>query len=239
MSLKEDNHAPHPPLPGDAGAWSTLRFWPLLPGKAGPSHWLTPRPPFPATWPPLATTTANACYRQSGSLPDPFSTPWTWPSFGDPILVSTGVYTGVSARPGTGGVVTQVVHITRTVQIQGGYAPGYATWDPVAYPTTLDACGLGRVVYATGDITPSVVSLRITGGSAAGQGGGTGGRCGRRCVSARRQRDDQRLPRHDQHRHGLGVGGGLYASGGAPILATTAVQRQLGQRWRRRSLSVH
>ena len=90
-------------------------------------------------------------------------------SSGDEILVATGTYTGVSARTG----VTQVVYISKTVTIRGGYATNnWATSDPVANPTTLDAQGQGRVLYITGDISPTVEGLRITGGNAEWRGGG-------------------------------------------------------------------
>ena len=143
--------------------------------------------------------------------------------FGDPILVSTGVYTGVSARPGAGGTVTQVVHITKTVQIQGGYAPGYAAWDPETYPTTLDAVGLGRGVYISGTsvtITPTLISLRIIGGSAAGLAGGPGGADSGGGVYLRSTRATiSGCQVMTNTATSVGLGGGLYASGGQPILS--------------------
>jgi parallel beta-helix repeat protein len=86
---------------------------------------------------------------------------------GDEILVAGGTYTGVSARAG----VTQVVYISKTVTIRGGYNADFSAWDPDTYSTTLDALGQGRVLYITGDIGPTIEGLRITGGNAEGLGG--------------------------------------------------------------------
>ena len=100
---------------------------------------------------------------------------------GDEIRVASGSYTGVNVRPRnditTTGVVTQVVYISKTVAIRGGYTTtnNFADPpDPVANPTTLDAQEQGRVLYVTGDISPTVEGLRITGGDAAGLGGSSG-----------------------------------------------------------------
>jgi hypothetical protein len=97
-------------------------------------------------------------------------------SDGDVIKVATGTYTGVNVRTRnditTTGVVTQVVYVSKTVTIQGGYTTTNWTMpDPDANPTTLDAQGQGRVFYITGEISPTVGGLRITGGDAAGMGG--------------------------------------------------------------------
>jgi parallel beta-helix repeat protein len=91
---------------------------------------------------------------------------------GGEILVATGHYTGVHAR----GAVTQVVYISKTVTIQGGYSADFLVWDPQAHPTTLDAEGEGRVVLVTGSgITATLEALRITGGDASGAGGASPG----------------------------------------------------------------
>ena len=85
---------------------------------------------------------------------------------GDEILVATGTYTGVHARNG----FTQVVFITKTVTIRGGYSGDLTGWDPETYPTRLDAQRQGRVFYIDEDTTaPTLDSLIITGGDANGQ----------------------------------------------------------------------
>jgi uncharacterized repeat protein (TIGR01451 family) len=95
---------------------------------------------------------------------------------GDEVRVAAGTYTDVHVRPRqditTTGVVTQVVYITKTLSLQGGYTiTNWITPDPVANPTILDAGGQGRVLYITGYVTPTVEGLAITGGDASGLGG--------------------------------------------------------------------
>jgi hypothetical protein len=96
-------------------------------------------------------------------------------SAGDEIRVAEGTYTGVqnvlSLNTDTF-TATQIVAITKSVTMRGGYTT--ANWtmaDPAANPTTLDAQGQGRVLYITGDITCIIEGLRITGGDATGLGG--------------------------------------------------------------------
>ena len=84
------------------------------------------------------------------------------------IKVATGIYTGVNNYAG----LAQVVYISKTVTIQGGFTT--ANWtapNPEVNLTTLDAQGQGRVIYITGDILPTIEGLRITGGEAQGLGG--------------------------------------------------------------------
>jgi len=88
---------------------------------------------------------------------------------GDEILVAADTYTGVSARAG----VTQVVYISKTVTIRGGYTTtNWTTCYPITRPTTLDAEEQGRVLYITGEVSPTIEGLRIIGGDATGLGGG-------------------------------------------------------------------
>ena len=87
---------------------------------------------------------------------------------GDVIKVAAGTYTGVSVRSG----ITQVVYISKTITIQGGYTlTDGTTAYPITQPTTLDAQGGGRVIYISGDISPTLSGLRITGGNADAGGG--------------------------------------------------------------------
>lgn len=102
---------------------------------------------------------------------------------GDIIKIAAGVYTDVHVRPRldpelvgaadiTAGVVTQVVYLTKTVVLRGGYEPTFAEPpDPAVHPTVLDANQLGRGIYIGGAISPTVEGLRITGGSG-DEGGG-------------------------------------------------------------------
>jgi parallel beta-helix repeat protein len=87
---------------------------------------------------------------------------------GDTIKVATGVYSGVNNYGG----LPQVVYISKTITIRGGYSAGsWDYYDPDVYSTTLDAQGLGRVMYITGNISPTIEGLHITGGDANGLGG--------------------------------------------------------------------
>ncbi|UCC63943.1 MAG: hypothetical protein JSV36_02460, partial [Anaerolineae bacterium] len=102
---------------------------------------------------------------------------------GDVIKVAAGTYTGVRGRPvpadypspPASGIVTQAVYISKTVSIRGGYTTAFSDPpDPEANRTTLDAQGQGRVLYITGNISPTVEGLRITGGYVKDSGGGGG-----------------------------------------------------------------
>lgn len=99
---------------------------------------------------------------------------------GDVIKVAAGDYTDIHSRtvpagypnPPVSGYITQVIYISKTVTVRGGYTTtNWTTPDPETNHTTLDAQGQGRVVVIAGDITPTVEGLRITGGNATGLGG--------------------------------------------------------------------
>ncbi len=93
----------------------------------------------------------------------------------DVIKVAQGEYTDIHQRGG----ITQVVYISKTVILRGGYTTtNWDTPDPGANPTTLDAQGLGRVLYITGDISPTIAGLHLTGGDAVGLGGDPWGDAG-------------------------------------------------------------
>jgi hypothetical protein len=95
---------------------------------------------------------------------------------GDVVKVAAGTYTGVGNRAGA----TQMVYISKTVTIRGGYTTtdGFEVPDPEANSTTLDAQQQGRVLYIVGSstssgqgISPTIEGLRITGGDADSGGG--------------------------------------------------------------------
>jgi len=90
---------------------------------------------------------------------------------GEIIEVATGVYTGVQARGG----MTQVVYLTKTLTIRGGFAPDFSNWDPESYPTVLEAQRQGRVFYIAGDASPVIEGLRIVNGDAEASGGASYG----------------------------------------------------------------
>ncbi|HHN93882.1 MAG TPA: hypothetical protein ENK17_03865, partial [Anaerolineae bacterium] len=89
-------------------------------------------------------------------------------SSGDEIHIAQGTYTGVRQRAG----ITQVVYITKDLTLLGGWNGDFTVRDPSAYPTTVDAQGLGRGIVISGPVTATLDGLKITGGNAAGLKGG-------------------------------------------------------------------
>ncbi|MBN1317229.1 MAG: right-handed parallel beta-helix repeat-containing protein, partial [Anaerolineales bacterium] len=95
------------------------------------------------------------------------------------LVKVAGYCRGVNAYGG----LAQAVYISKTLTIQGGYTlTNWTESDPVANLTTLDAEGLGRVLYVTDTpdnpgqpITPTIMGLILTGGDAAGLNGGPSG----------------------------------------------------------------
>ena len=85
------------------------------------------------------------------------------------IKVAAGAYTGTNSQGGQ----SQVVYINKTLTVRGGYS--VANWDiayPFTQPTVLDARQQGRVIYITGDVTPTLEGLCLTNGSSTQNGGG-------------------------------------------------------------------
>jgi hypothetical protein len=90
---------------------------------------------------------------------------------GDEIRVAVGTYTGTNSYGG----LSQVVYISETVTVRGGYTTSnWNTYDPKNNLVVVDAEGNGRVFYVTGSITPKLEGLQITGGDATGLNGWTG-----------------------------------------------------------------
>jgi hypothetical protein len=120
---------------------------------------------------------------------------------GDVIKVAASDYNDVHLRQGT----FQMVYISKTVTIRGGYTTdNWDTPDPEANPTTLDAQGEGRVFYITDEAAPTIEGLRITGGDATGLGGGPWG--------------------YD------GTGGGVYVFYAAPTISNCAIYNNVAGR---------
>jgi len=108
-------------------------------------------------------------------------------SDGDIIKVATGTYTDTVTHtlpsgyvnPPASGVITQVVYISKTLTIRGGYTTtNWIISDPVANPATLDAESSKRTIFIGGGITVTLENLHITGGDAAGLGGDAWGDAG-------------------------------------------------------------
>ncbi len=93
-------------------------------------------------------------------------------SSGDWIKVAQGAYTDVHVRAG----ITQVVYISKSVIIQGGYTTtNWSEPSPATLPTILDAGEQGRGISVIGDgIVVTLDGLRVTAGDATLGGGPSG-----------------------------------------------------------------
>jgi uncharacterized repeat protein (TIGR01451 family) len=146
---------------------------------------------------------------------------------GEEIRVAAGIYTGVQARPvpddysspPASGLITQVVYISKTVTVRGGYTTPFTDPpDSEANPTTLDAQGQGRVMVIASDITPTVEGLRITGGDATGLSSSLGRGGGVYIIHAAATIRDNRVFSNTADR-----GGGLYLNQSTATLSGNTV----------------
>ena len=84
----------------------------------------------------------------------------------DVIKVATGIYSGVHAYTDTNTLVTQALFINKSIILTGGYTiTNWSSPDAAAYPVTLDAQNLGRVIYITGTIDVEMDGLRLIHGN--------------------------------------------------------------------------
>jgi hypothetical protein len=89
---------------------------------------------------------------------------------GDVVLVASGLYTGVNSYGG----LRQALYLSKTLTVRGvPTTTDWTTLNAAAMPTVLDAENDGRVIYVTGDISPTIAGLKITGGWPDGLGGGS------------------------------------------------------------------
>jgi len=141
----------------------------------------------------------------------------------DVIKVAAGTYTGVNNYEG----LAQVVYISKTVTIRGGYTTAFAEPpDPDANLTILDAGRQGRVICITGTISPMLEGLHITGGSATGLGGDPSvGDAGGGVYLHRAMATISHCAVYDNMASAVqdGSGGGLYLSGSPATLNGNAV----------------
>ena len=126
----------------------------------------------------------------------------------DVIKVAAGTYTDVHQRTG----ITQVVYISKTVTIQGGYTTAnWSTPNPAANPTTLDAQGQGRVLVIRNG-GPTIKGLIITGGAGYFSGGGINVESASPTIQGNQIMDNS----------ATGDGGAIFVNGGsAQILGNT------------------
>jgi hypothetical protein len=84
----------------------------------------------------------------------------------DVIKVATGIYSGVHSYTDTNMLVTQTLFINKSIILEGGYTiTNWSLPDAAAYPVTLDAQNLGRVIYITGAINVEMDGLRLINGN--------------------------------------------------------------------------
>lgn len=142
---------------------------------------------------------------------------------GDEVRVAAGVYTDCAVRPAPPGydgssTVTQVAYITQSLTLRGGFTvTDWLTYNPVSYPTTLDAQQQGRVILLAGDVSVTVEGLRITGGGAVVSGGGL------YALSATVVLSDNQIFDNAE-----GLGNGFYAQGGSVSLYRNVIAHNPG-----------
>ncbi len=88
----------------------------------------------------------------------------------DEVRIAAGTYSDLSVRPRadvtTTGVVTQIVYLSKTLALRGGYTTtNWLIADPLSNPTVLDAQAQGRVFYVMGNISPTIDGLQLTNGN--------------------------------------------------------------------------
>jgi hypothetical protein len=90
----------------------------------------------------------------------------------DEIRLAQGVYSDLNTRGG----YAQVVYITKTITLRGGYTlTNWTTPDFINHPAIFDAHHQGRALFITGPITATLEGLRITHGNANGAPANTDG----------------------------------------------------------------
>ena len=105
---------------------------------------------------------------------------------GDVILVATGTYSDMFSfpvpagyiAPPASGQITQVVFITKSLAISGGYSTSFLeSPNPQKRPTivSIPKTKKGRLLVIAGAISPTIYGLRFTNGDATGLGGAGGG----------------------------------------------------------------
>jgi len=142
---------------------------------------------------------------------------------GDEIRVAAGTYTGTNNYGG----LSQLVYLTRTLTIRGGYTTtNWTTPDPGANPTTLQAKGEGRVLVISDTITIHAEGLRFEGGDATGLGGGPAARDaggGLYVLTSTVTLSNCLIASNTGSATGPGYGGGLYVQGGSVAIRNSDI----------------
>lgn len=128
------------------------------------------------------------------SMPCSLPTALSMAAKGSTILVAQGTYTGAGSA---------VITLTKGITLYGGWngaKTGPIVRVPSKYPTTLDGQGQRRVVYISGNITPTLDGFVITRGNATGLVAG--------CTGL--QPD--------------GCGGGIFVLSGHPVIVNNVIE---------------
>lgn len=153
-------------------AWGAAMLWfvAMLPiAQAAPERQPAYRPP----WSPAAPD-ALVCFATHNDGATVFAGGTFTPvqaavnaAAGGATVKIAGSCAGTAVTAGT----TQLVIVTKTLTLAGGYTQtDWSASYPLTQPTTLNAQGAGRVVFATMPI--SLTALRIVNGQVTGAGGG-------------------------------------------------------------------
>jgi uncharacterized repeat protein (TIGR01451 family) len=170
----------------------------------------------------VVTSTHRTCWARLNNDPTDYNSiqdavdDSTLPS--DVVRVA-GYCFGTNTRDG----VDQVIYISKTLTVRGGYT--YTQWstsDPVANPTVVDALGQGRAIYITGTVSPTIEGLRITNGDATGLGGGFGSDAGGGVYA---ENADVTLANNWVFSNTAQVGGGVFVGGSDVTVSGTTVER--------------
>jgi uncharacterized repeat protein (TIGR01451 family) len=87
---------------------------------------------------------------------------------GDEVRVAQGTYNDMHMV----GSITQVVYLSRSLTLRGGYTTTDWSNSFITRSTILDAGGKGRVVYVAANVTATIEGFTITNGFWSGDGGG-------------------------------------------------------------------
>lgn len=131
---------------------------------------------------------------------------------GDTIKIATGVYTEVNTYGGN----PQVVYITRSLTLRGGYtATDWDNYDPDAHPATVNAQRLGRGLYINSSGSVTVEGLVVTGGDGKGMWPGGGGMYAH---AATLVISDNLITDNMASTGDNGAGGGMYVMNGTTVM---------------------
>jgi hypothetical protein len=132
------------------------------------------------------------------------------------IRVATGVYTGAQTIVTTPGYTyTQVVIITKSLTLRGGYTTAdWSTANPISNPTVINAGRHGRciTILGSGSQTVTVEGFTLTGGDYTGLG------------------NPPAVANRVCERTGSDCGGGLFAQNVALILRTLVITNNIASR---------